>query len=84
VVDVEEAGADAATKDGDADFDALAPGDSVVVADGDGGVRRVATLRRRMVALATPASLMSQEYLLVRTPLDIMLLGTSEVTLTKR
>ena len=84
VLDVAEPDDDAATKDGAADTDALAPRDNVGVADGDCGARRMATLRRRMVALATPASLMSQEYLDTSAPLDMMLLGANADTLVYR
>ena len=79
-----------------ADVDALAPRDiekvAVVepdeaaagVAEGTLRERRVATLITPVVALATPASLTSQEYLLMSTALDIRLLGTRPVTLSYR
>lgn len=67
----------------------LAPRERVAVADGGGsgdgeadGARRMATLKLLMVALATPASLSSQEYLATSTPLVMMLDGTRDVTLT--
>ena len=45
------------------------------------GERRLAMLRLRMVALATPASLDSHEYADRSAPLAAKLLGTSAVTL---
>ena len=79
-----------------ADVDALAPRvtDEVAVVEPDeaaAGVaegvlreRRVATLMTPVVALATPASLTSQEYLLMSTALDISELGTRPVTFSYR
>ena len=54
---------------------------AVDVGIGD-GKRRMATLRLRTVAFATPSSLASQEYTDCSAPLVIMLVGTSAVTLT--
>ena len=65
-----------ALDDGLPDTDDVADGLGVVVGD-----RNTATLRLVMVALSTPASLASQEYVESNAPLVMVLLGTRAVTL---
>ena len=76
------------------DTDDVVEGDAVADADADGVGEpgedalgtdfRTATLRLEMVALDTPASLTSQLYTDNSAPLDMVLLGTSAVTLVNK